>query len=237
MKIFIPTILLSLFLLTGCEIPLIQREETSPIVPLYVGPEMVECDNPLSNNLCFQIKTTPDEPWQLYKGNIMGLQYEPGFMYELQVQKDSLSKSSPISPEQQWVLIKIVQKVSMNIENISINKDLVGKVWNLTEFGSPDALRTAIGENVPNLFFHEDGHFTGDTGCNRFNGSFQFSPEKIIFSAIASTKMMCAGESGKLEQEQTILKTLENAGMYQLENGSLTILSSDGNMVLFYKQQ
>lgn len=236
MKNIYVAFLFSLIILTGCEIPGIPREEPSPIVSLYVGPEMVECENPLSNNLCFQIKNSLEEGWQLYKGTIMGLQYEPGFIYELQAQLDSLSKSSPNSPDQQWVLIKIVQKVPMNNETNSIRSDLVGVMWTMTQFGAPATLMTAIGEPAPNLFLHPDGHFTGNTGCNRFNGSFEVKNDEMQFSGIAVTKMMCAGEPGKLEQEQTILKTMAAPGKFQLKEGVLTIFSLDGNQLLIYEQ-
>ena len=124
----------------------------------------------------------------------------------------------------------------MNNDSNFNQSDLVGVMWTLTQFGSPAELKTAIGESFPNLFLHTDGHFTGNTGCNRFNGSFKVENTEMLFTAIAATKMMCAGQPGKLEQEQTILKTLEGSGKFQLEKGLLTIFAADGSRVLIFKQ-
>jgi heat shock protein HslJ len=224
------------FLLVGCSLPGIPQKETSPIQTLFVGPQKVKCDNPLRNNECYQVKDNPEKEWELYKGEIMGLQYEPDYFYELQVQKDSLSQSSANAPEQQWVLIEIVQKVSSAGGQVVTNSELAGSVWLLDQIGSPQTLKMAFGETIPTIFFQPDGHFTGSTGCNRFNGTYTTESFRIHLGSIAATKKMCTGQPGMLEQEQTILKTLGTAERYQLDNGKLFIFSTGDTQVLIYKK-
>jgi heat shock protein HslJ len=222
-------------LLVGCSLPEAPQKETSPIVKLFVGPQKVNCDNPLRNNSCYQVKNMPDKEWELYKGEIMGLQYTPGYNYELQVQKDSLSNSSPDVPEQQWVLIKVIQKVPTSAGNLIATYELAGSVWVLDQFGSPQTLSMAVGEEIPTILFQDDGHYVGSTGCNRFNGSYATENSRIQISSLASTKKMCPGQPGMLEQEQSILKTLDSAERYQLENGRLSIFTSGDTQVLIYR--
>jgi heat shock protein HslJ len=228
--------ILSIFLLASCTLPWNNRVETSPIVTLFVGSERVFCDNPLRNNLCYQVKAKLEDDWELYKGEIMGLQYSPDFLYELQVQKDSLSVLSENAPEQQWVLIKTIQKVPVTGEGLDEKNELNGSVWVLDQFGSPQTLHTATGAMIPTLHFQQDGHFTGSTGCNRFNGTYSTENQQIAFSSVAVTKKMCQGENGMLEQEQSILKIIELADKYKFENNKLLIFSEADAQVLIYKK-
>jgi heat shock protein HslJ len=228
--------LFSLIILTSCSFPGFPQEETSPIVTIYVGPQKAECDNPLRHNECYQVKDKPEKEWELYKGEIMGLQYDPNFIYEIQVQKDSLSQNSQNAPDQQWVLIKLVQKVSLGGEQGKGNNEIAGSVWTLDQFGSPQTLQPASGEMPPTILFQPDGHFTGSTGCNRFNGTYSTENSNFKAGSLAATKKMCSGQPGLLEQEQTILKTLEQAERYQIDNGKLSIIAAGDSSELIFKK-
>jgi heat shock protein HslJ len=236
MKNILVSLLLIIFLLAGCSLPGQVREETSPIVTLYIGPKMVTCDNPLRNNLCYQVKDSPEQEWGQYKGEIMGFLYEPDFVYELKVRKDSLSAPSANAPEQQWVLMEQIQKTANTAGQISGKDELAGPAWSLDQFGSPQKLSMALGDPVPTIFFQKDGHFTGSTGCNRFNGSFTTDSFRVVFDSVAATKKMCSGQAGMLEQEQTILKTVETAQRYQITDGKLFLFSSGDALVLIFKK-
>jgi len=182
------------------------------------------------------VKDNPEKKWELYKGEFMGLQYAPGYLYELKVQKDSLSNTSQNAPDQQWVLVEIVQKVAIEMEQVVTNSELTGSVWSLEQFGPLQTLKSALGDSIPTIFFQLDGHFTGSTGCNRFNGTYTLENSRIKFGSIAATKKMCSGQPGMLEQEQTILKAVESAERYQIENGKLFIFSASDAQVLVYKK-
>lgn len=229
-------ILFSMVLLTGCVIPGVNREESSPIQILYVAPEKVKCNNPLRNNECYLVKTDLNSEWQEYHGEIMGLIYDPGYFYELQVQYDSLSEGSANAPEKQWVLIKMNQKVISTISTDKTNSDLESFLWVLDQFGPPHTLQAAIGDDKPTIFFQNDGHLTGSTGCNRFNGTFTIDDSQIHTGSLAATKKMCPDGEGLLEQEQTILRTLTNAAKYQLEKDTLQIFDVSSSSVLIYKK-
>jgi heat shock protein HslJ len=227
---------LIVILLTGCTLPWMVREEPSPKVTLFVGPERVFCDNPLRNNLCYQVKGKPEDQWELYKGEIMGLIYQPDYIYELQVQKDSLSNPTENAPEQQWVLMKIIQKAPISNEGVVEKQGIKGATWTLDQFGTQEALHSAVGDTLPTIFFQENGHFTGSSVCNKFNGSYSIDNLKIQFGSIAITKKMCPTENGMLEQEQTILRTLETADTFEFDSNNLSIFSSTASLVLKYKK-
>ena len=56
----------------------------------------------------------------------MGLQYDPDYLYELKVQKDSLSSSSQNAPDQQWVLVEMVQKAAICNGQVVTNRRIDG---------------------------------------------------------------------------------------------------------------
>jgi heat shock protein HslJ len=133
-------------------------------------------------------------------------------------------------------MLKAIQKIKVTGEGFDVKNELIGSVWVLDQFGSPQTIQTAIGTMIPTLYFQPDGHFTGSTGCNRFNGSYAVNDPKIQFTSVAATKKMCTEESGMLEQEQTILKIIETADTYKFENNKLTISSESNSQVLIYKK-
>jgi heat shock protein HslJ len=182
------------------------------------------------------VKTDLNSEWQEYHGEIMGLIYESGYFYELQVQYDSLSEQSANAPEKQWVLIKMNQKVLSTVPTDKTNTDLVSYLWVLDQFGPPLTLREAIGDDRPTIFFQDDGHFTGSTGCNRFNGTYFIDGSLIHTGSLAATKKMCPGGEGLLEQEQTIFQTLANAEKYQLDKDTLQIFDASNSRILIYKK-
>ncbi|HEX7556812.1 MAG TPA: META domain-containing protein, partial [Leptolinea sp.] len=168
-------------------------------------------------------------------GEVMGLQFEPGFVYELQVQADIKSKPAEDGPAIQWVLYRIINKTPAT-EETDIPATLVGSNWILIQFGSVQTPTVVIGDSEPNLFFQVDGHFTGSTGCNRFNGIYTIEGDRIHLSSIASTRKMCPTPTGMLEQEQSVLKTLELAERYQLAGDQLSIFSEGDSRVITYKK-
>jgi heat shock protein HslJ len=130
----------------------------------------------------------------------------------------------------------MIQKTSSAIGTVAAKDELSGSAWVLDQFGSPDKLSMALGEPFPTIFFQQDGHFTGSTGCNKFNGSFKAEGFRVHFESIASTKKMCSGQPGLLEQEQIILKTVETAERFQIDNGKLFLFSSGDAQVLIFKK-
>jgi heat shock protein HslJ len=207
----------------------------APVQPLFVGPQRVSCVNPNRNNLCLLIRGKPEETWQLYKGEVMGLLFEPGFLYELQVRADTKSPPEEGGPDIQWVLYKIVSKKA-DVESTPIPVDLQGVLWILDKFGDPQYLTQASSDPIPTLFFQEDGHATGSSGCNRFNGVYSITGDQIRFTSLSATKKMCPTQTSLMEQEQSVFNTLQQAGRYQITNGQLYIyISGDGKVLIFKK--
>lgn len=236
MKIFLRFFIFISVVLTGCTYRPIFKPTPEPVETLFVGPLLIQCENPNWNNQCFQVKQTPEAQWSLYKGTIAGLMYEPGFTYQLEVQKDKSSSTETDVSEVRWVLYRLISK-SKDGEATIQPYSILGVTWNLSQFGNPTALSDARGVPGPSLFFQTDGHISGSTGCNRFNATFTIDKDRIQFGTLAATKKMCpTGDPLLLEQEQSMLEILQQADHLVLEPDRLQILSSGNAKILIFKK-
>jgi len=77
----------------------------------------------------------------------------------------------------------------------------------------------------------EDGKVSGDSGCNRFHGSFAVAGNALTIGPLATTRMACDGES--MVQEQQFLAALASAATWDIVRGMLDIHRADGERALW----
>jgi len=68
----------------------------------------------------------------------------------------------------------------------------------------------------------------GHAGCNRLSGSYALDEGQLEFSRLITTKMACAQG---MEQEQAFIAALAATATYRLEQGRLTLLNTDGDVL------
>lgn len=77
------------------------------------------------------------------------------------------------------------------------------------------------------LEFAAQPKLTGNGGCNRFFGMYQFGDSGLrIDSSLGSTRMACA--ASVMMQEERLFQLLPNARRVQLSDGVLVLLDADG---------
>jgi heat shock protein HslJ len=235
MKIKFGVSLIFLAGLAGCSLLNFVSEKPAPIHSLFVGPKRVICVNPLRNNLCLQVKEKTGDAWELYKGEVMGLEFEEGYFYDLQVQADTKSKPAVDDPNIQWILYKMVSKIP-EVELTVTPEDLLGTPWILEQFGDLLHPTRATGDAHPNLSFEKDGKVSGSSGCSRFTGTYSLDGDRMHIGSLAAMKNMCPTPDGMLEQEQNIFTTLQDAERYQMTTKRLQIFSKgDARILIFTK--
>ncbi|MBE9138104.1 DUF4377 domain-containing protein [Nodosilinea sp. LEGE 07088] len=79
------------------------------IVTLFVGPERVDCVG-VAPQQCLQVRSTPDEDYQLFYSDIKGFEYVPGYDYELLVQKIPVENPPADASSIEWRLIDVVSQ-------------------------------------------------------------------------------------------------------------------------------
>ncbi len=107
-------------------------------------------------------------------------------------------------------------------------KNLAGTDWALVTLGN-DA---AAAESTLTLSFSADGRVSGDSGCNRFMGSYEVNGPRLTLSQLASTRRACLSDALN-QQEQTYLRALESVVRYQASGGQL-ILTTDADLALTF---
>ena len=74
---------------------------------LWVAAEKREC-MAVGPTECLQIRHNPEEDWQLLYGDIVGFDYQPGQLYQIEVSEVTIPESPADAPDRQWVLRKII---------------------------------------------------------------------------------------------------------------------------------
>jgi Domain of unknown function (DUF4377) len=74
---------------------------------LWVAAEKREC-MAVGPTECLQIRLHPNEDWQLFYGEILGFDYQPGKIYQIEVSEVQLAEPPMDAPDRQWVLRQII---------------------------------------------------------------------------------------------------------------------------------
>ncbi|HSN54950.1 MAG TPA: META domain-containing protein [Candidatus Sulfomarinibacteraceae bacterium] len=108
---------------------------------------------------------------------------------------------------------------------------LVGVRWEVTGYnnGRQAVVGPMAGTRLTLEF--QDGQVSGDSGCNRFHGSFTEQGGVLAIGPLATTRMACDDES--MAQEQQFLAALESAATWDIVRGSLDIHRADGERALW----
>ena len=122
------------------------------------------------------------------------------------------------------------QKVSTTVENSSVgtihaekgvDPGLDGKYWKLIELIGNQVIAGEDSPKEAHIIFNADNRISGNAGCNNFAGSYQLSgADRITFSQVASTRMMCI--SG-MDTEDKFLQVLNTADSFIIRNDTLTL--------------
>lgn len=109
--------------------------------------------------------------------------------------------------------------------------DIDGIQWTLTYANGREVSNSSAYFEV-----ERDGRrFTGSTGCNRMFGNVDVKGQRIDFSNIGTTKMMCKLMAGNVS-ETAFLNALENADRFARNGNTLYVFDRNGRTVLRFKR-
>jgi len=105
---------------------------------------------------------------------------------------------------------------------------LDGTEWTLTAIGdTPTAADSQL-----TIRFDEEGRVSGETGCNRFMGSYRLNELSLTISQLASTRRACPS-AALSQQEQAYLRALESVESYRAGRGQLVLITDSGQTLTF----
>lgn len=216
------------------EEPIVEGEQLT----MFVGPEQKDCVG-VAPQTCLLIKFEPEAEWQFFYDAIEGFEYEPGFEYELLVEKTDVENPPADASSIQYTLIEEVSKTAVEVEMdeqpademIVVPGELLGQTWQWVEYQDSAGLNDLIVDN-PALYtitFNEDGSYAIAADCNSGMGSFTAENNAITFEQGIMTLAMCSPES----LDQQFLSRLNDVVTYVVEDGRLylNLMMDAGNMV------
>jgi len=109
--------------------------------------------------------------------------------------------------------------------------------WTLQDWSLDGTAATAPEDPTAFVTFGADGALSGDTGCNRFGGSYEVvesadgGPSTLSITPGASTRRACTDEAAS-SQEQALLSLLPLVRSAQLDGAVLRLDDADGATLL-----
>lgn len=77
---------------------------------IYVASVTKDCAGGAGRMKCLQIRETPEQPWRLHAGVIVGFEPVPGIEYRLRIKEDRLAKPAADQSSIVWYLDMVVQQ-------------------------------------------------------------------------------------------------------------------------------
>jgi heat shock protein HslJ len=176
---------------------------------------------------CYQIKQFgEDSDWKYFYDQIEGFNYQPGFLYTIEVRVETLLENEvPADGSSfKYTLVSVLDQV----------KDIrlaVNDIW---------VLETMDGKTLPDVFLKRPyieiqvakNQILGNDGCNSFTSKLEFLDNRVIrFGSFAATKMACLNEDLSSE----FMENLEITNSYIVNQGVLSLLKDDKVLLTFRK--
>lgn len=77
------------------------------VLTLFVLTEEVDCVGE-AERTCLQVRESPDEAWRLFYDVIEGFEYDPGFVYELRVERHRVENPPADASGFRYILLEVV---------------------------------------------------------------------------------------------------------------------------------
>jgi heat shock protein HslJ len=117
-------------------------------------------------------------------------------------------------------------------------QDLAGTDWNVIGYNNgKQAVVSVINGTTLTASFGKDGKLSGNSGCNKYNGTYTVDGNKVTIGTLASTMMFCEDPAGTMDQEAQYLAALQTAATYQIENNVLQLRTADGALAADFSKK
>lgn len=106
-----------------------------------------------------------------------------------------------------------------------VAQELTGVQWNIASIKEGEGIVSAAIDEGTFLRFEANSTFSGKSACNSVMGDYEAGDGQITFSNLAWTEMAC--EEDRMTREQSLIETLQNAEVYNIDRNTLNIESAD----------
>lgn len=76
---------------------------------VYIAADRAPCTG-VAPMMCLQVRDTPDAPWRLHYGEIVGFTHEPGVEYRLRILEDTVARPPADGSSKRWFLDLVIEQ-------------------------------------------------------------------------------------------------------------------------------
>ena len=179
---------------------------------------------------CLQVQKTENldwsQPWELFYDKIEGFDYQPGYIYKLNILEEPVENPPADASSIKYTLIDILEKEQDKryaIHDIYILEKIDGKTIVLND----GEKRPQIEINVTTM------QLMGTNGCNSISGGIKTLNEtEITFGPLMETRKMCQ----YMEIPNSFNVNLSKVTSYKREGTSLILKDVNNKALLSFKK-
>ncbi len=202
-----------------------QSENQAQKETWWINSAKVDCTGvgPMS---CFQIQKgeeIKDGEWMLFYDQVSGFEYEPGFIYELEVGVSK--KTDPVPTDASSLTYELIEVISKTQDpRLALTNG-----WKVLHVGAIKDPKSQKGEALTVELNGSQSTYFAETDCNSIRGAFSLEGlNGIRFGQAASTMMACPN----MEAEMEIKKVLERIHKFEIENNVLYLRDESGQILM-----
>lgn len=174
---------------------------------LWINSARVDCVG-VAPMQCLQVKSGENEPWTLFYQNIAGFDFEPGCLYQLRVEIDSLPKDE-VPADGSSLAYRLIEVVSKTRDPHLDLQD----IWIANKIGE-----TGLeGQNRPILEINiAKQSIMGNDGCNAYRSKIEkLEGAALEFGPIMSTKKACPDMqlANRFNAALALVKSFKKSGL------------------------
>ena len=194
---------------------------------LWINSAKVDCVG-VGPMQCLQVKYSSEEAWSNFYQDIEGFTYEPGFIYEISVERIQLDPSN-VPADASSIRYKLLEVISKKPDELLRLND----IWALTAIADT-VVTIEDGKTVPYIELStRQMTILGSDGCNNLKGSIkQISNSGITFGPIMSTRKACLDMDGP----NAFNAALNAVQQYRQELGQLHLMDDNKQVLLTFKK-
>jgi heat shock protein HslJ len=208
-------IIVVLALAFGSFAPSVRAQSAPTTETLYVGPQLDECPADTGEIvLCYQVRYNPNDKWSLYNGEIVGLDYQIGYNYELIVQETQGQIPGTETFKPYWVVQTVVSAEPARPPQYKLPAEVYNVQWQMANYTVGTGVNDVAGAGVVStIVFDPSGAFWGNAGCNDYSGFYDLPEENAIkLRDIVTTRMACS--TAQNDVEQSVLGAFNSVSTY-----------------------
>ena len=172
---------------------------------------------------CLQIKRTETGTWENFYDPIEGFDFEPGFIYHIEVKIDELNEN-PLPADKSNLKYTLVKTISKKVDK----RYLLNDIWVVTSIG--DLIIDKTTPQMPQLEISlKSMQIIGKDGCNNFRGSIEvLDTSDIKFGPIMNTKKLCS----EMKIPNAFNTAMSEVRSYSREGLKLTFFNNEGVAII-----